>query len=369
MASLKLMNNEMAVSPIVATLVLIVVAVIGAVAVGTIMGTFSSDVSKQASASQAASASQTEIIVAGSTTLLAAEQNLQNDFQKANPGYQINVQGGGSSAGVQSVAMGIADIGASSSASTITTSQTTNSANPDYVNLYYTMIGGRGVVFIQNSDKAAVPTNMVLPADVKGAYEAIPATDGKTTGSGNITAATVMVQREAGSGTMSTAFGWAGMTSSEKSNGATNAITQPSNAGVLSAVQTTAHSFGFVDSGYAFVGNTQSTTVANNIVICNVTDANGVYTPTHANIKAALKDWVQGKAASAETNYPQSLTGGLYWITKGTTPTTSVNGIIQTPGVSAASSTVTALIEFAKSPSEASAYNNAGMYSLYDFLP
>ena len=34
------MSNEVAVSPIVATLVLIVVAVIGAVAVGTIMGTF-----------------------------------------------------------------------------------------------------------------------------------------------------------------------------------------------------------------------------------------------------------------------------------------------------------------------------------------
>ena len=36
----RMKENEHAVSPIVATLVLIVVAVVGAVAVGTIMGTF-----------------------------------------------------------------------------------------------------------------------------------------------------------------------------------------------------------------------------------------------------------------------------------------------------------------------------------------
>ena len=54
-ANMKRMNNDMAVSPIVATLVLIVVAVIGAVAVGTIMGSFSTQVSKQANAQGQAS--------------------------------------------------------------------------------------------------------------------------------------------------------------------------------------------------------------------------------------------------------------------------------------------------------------------------
>ena len=68
-ANMKRMNNDMAVSPIVATLVLIVVAVIGAVAVGTIMGTFSTSVSKNVNAQQASSASQSEILVAGSTTV------------------------------------------------------------------------------------------------------------------------------------------------------------------------------------------------------------------------------------------------------------------------------------------------------------
>ena len=91
------------------------------------------------------------------------------------------------------------------------------------------------------------------------------------------------------------------------------------------------------------------------------------YVPTHANIKAALKDWVKGN--SQGTNYPQKLTGGLYWITAGTVPTQSVNGIITAPGTSAASSVVTNLITFAQSPGEATAFNNAGMYSLYDFAP
>ena len=71
------------------------------------MGTFSTDVSKQANAWQAASASQTQVLVAGSTTLFPAELNLQSDYQKANSGFQLNVQGGGSGAGVAAVTSGI----------------------------------------------------------------------------------------------------------------------------------------------------------------------------------------------------------------------------------------------------------------------
>lgn len=372
-ANKKRMNREMAVSPIVATLVLIVVAVIGAVAVGTIMGTFSSDVSKQASASQASSASQTEILIAGSTTLLPAELNLQTDFQKANPGYQLNVQGGGSGAGVASVASGISDIGAASSASTITTAQTANPNSPDYQNLYYTMIGGRGVVFIQDASNKSVPGNIVTPSDLLSAYMDASSNNGKTSATdGNFTTiGTTMNQREAGSGTMSTAFGWIGGAASKNaSSGFANLPSLNGNAAMLAAVQAGSSSspqFGFVDAGYAFTGGVTSTVTASGITVVGVDDSTGNYVPTHANIKAALKDWVKG--SSQGTNYPQKLTGGLYWITKGTAPTVSVNGVITTPGTSAASSVVNNLINFAKSPGEATAFNNAGMYSLYDFAP
>ena len=374
-ANMKRMNNEMAVSPIVATLVLIVVAVIGAVAVGTIMGTFSTQVSKQASASQAASASSTEILIAGSTTLLPAELNLQTDYQKANPGYQLNVQGGGSGAGVASVAEGISDIGAASSASTITGAQTANPNNPAYQNLYYTMIGGRGVVFIQDASMIADPSNVVSTADLNAAYLDASGNGGKTTAvTTNLThIGTTMEQREAGSGTMSTAFGWiGGSAKGNTSTGYNNLPTQNGNAAMLAAVQagtSTAPVIGFVDAGYAFTGSVTSNVTASGISVMGVVDGTqtAAYVPTHANIKAALKDWVKGN--SQGTNYPQKLTGGLYWITAGTVPTQSVNGIITAPGTSAASSVVTNLITFAQSPGEATAFNNAGMYSLYDFAP
>src|SRR5208283_4696421 len=99
-ANMKRMNNEMAVSPIVATLVLIVVAVIGAVAVGTIMGTFSSSVSKQANASQANTASQTEILVAGSTTVDPITQAAAKVYSATNPGVKITSQAIASGAGI-----------------------------------------------------------------------------------------------------------------------------------------------------------------------------------------------------------------------------------------------------------------------------
>jgi len=363
------MNNEMAVSPIVATLVLIVVAVIGAVAVGTIMGTFSTDVSKQASASQASSASQTEILIAGSTTLLPAELNLQTDFQKANPGYQLNVQGGGSSAGVSSAAMGISDIGAASSASSIISGQSANPNDPNYQNLYYTQIGGRGVVFIQHNDGSAVLTNVVTAADVANAYANV-GSDGKTTYAGGaITSGTTMEQREAGSGTMSTAYKWAGLSSTNQSNGVANAPTNNGNAAELAAVAGLTKSFGFVDSGYAITGGVLSNTTASGVTIVGVNDGTTTFVPTHTNIKNALHDWYHGVSQQeTATNYPQGLVGGLFWITKGTAPTSSVNGIVTTPGTSAASSVVTNLINFAKSPTEATAFNNAGMYSIYDFV-
>src|SRR5208337_557432 len=110
----KRMNNEMAVSPIVATLVLIVVAVIGAVAVGTIMGTFSTSVSKNVNSNQANSASQTEILVAGSTTIDPITQAAAKVYSATNPGVKITSQAIASGAGIQAVGNGVADIGATS---------------------------------------------------------------------------------------------------------------------------------------------------------------------------------------------------------------------------------------------------------------
>ncbi len=192
------MDNQAAVSPIVATLVLIVVAVVGAVAVGSIMGTFSSSVSKQANTGNAASASQTEILIAGSTTVYPASVKLAADYENQHPGIKITVQQGGSGAGVQSTALGIADIGAISTYKTLTDAQTANPTDQRYQNIQYTQIGGAGVVWAENGASAAI---VPCYADIGAAYTDATAGAGTTAAHGVIPIGTIMLQRqEASSG-------------------------------------------------------------------------------------------------------------------------------------------------------------------------
>jgi phosphate transport system substrate-binding protein len=151
-------NNEDAVSPIVATLVLIVVAVVGAVAVGTIMGTFSGDVSEQANAGDVAGASASEIVIAGSTTVQPASEKLAETFMAAHPGVKITVQAGGSGAGIAAANNGLVDIGSASKAV---------DTDVDYPDLTCYTIGGSGVVVIGGS---AVTETNVTAQDLYDAY-------------------------------------------------------------------------------------------------------------------------------------------------------------------------------------------------------
>jgi phosphate transport system substrate-binding protein len=107
-------KNDKAVSPVVATLVLIVVAIIGAAAIGAILGAFSSDISKEANAEDLQSAASSELTVAGSTTVQPASELLAQAFMTTHPGIKVTVSGGGSDAGIAGVEMGAIDIGSSS---------------------------------------------------------------------------------------------------------------------------------------------------------------------------------------------------------------------------------------------------------------
>ena len=53
---------------------------------------------------------------------------------------------------------------------------------------------------------------------------------------------------------------------------------------------------GFVDSGYAISGGILSNTSASGISLMGVSQDSITYVPTHANIEAALKDWVKGNS-------------------------------------------------------------------------
>jgi|WetSurMetagenome_2_1015567.scaffolds.fasta_scaffold23490_3 phosphate transport system substrate-binding protein len=342
MANLK-QNNDMAVSPIVATLVLIVVAVIGAVAVGTIMGTFSTDVSKQANADQAKSTSQTEIVLAGSTTVQPVAEQIAKIYMTANPGVKITVQGGGSGAGVQAAALNLADIGTSSDLAKITGAQST------YPDLTPIQIGGSGVVVITNSATPAITSTV---GNITRSALFMLYTNGTTTGA-DFTGTPVAYQRAESSGTEETFAKWItkGSASQLSSLDTTSAKTASGNAGILAAVQNNAGAIGFVDIGYAYDSNgnvvsgikilgvqedlvsaTTVTAAAETIGIS--TSPNSAYSPKKANVLAGTKDLLNGKSqnTNTNTNYPQGLCRGLYYITNGAVPSTVQNFITFSQG-------------------------------------
>jgi ABC-type phosphate transport system substrate-binding protein len=139
-----------AVSPVVATLVLIVISIVGAISVGLIMSRISSDTSSNANVLNAAGQSQGTLLIGGSTTVYPITEALKTAFQDQ---YKVNIidAQGGSDAGMQGVLSGALDIGAASSAGAVNNLEnaiTSNSINGVTVN--YVLIGGSVVVPIEN---------------------------------------------------------------------------------------------------------------------------------------------------------------------------------------------------------------------------
>ncbi len=337
MANLK-RNNDMAVSPIVATLVLIVVAVIGAVAVGTIMGTFSSDVSKQANANGASGAAQTEIVVAGSTTIDPITQLAAQAYTAKNPGVKITSQAMGSGAGVAAVGAGVADIGAVSE--TIQSKWTTA-----FPNLKSNLIGYGAIVVITNKASPATTNadNSVAASDLKIVFDpSVPS----TTTPVNMTATPTVVYRADGSGTADSFFkSFLGLSSSPTSNANRTYIGANGNAGMIQVVGSTANSIGFADYGDS-VANKLG---ANTITICPIADQvagtvgakyntqDNIYTTNSqtqqnwASLRAQAKYIYQGQVlgytVSDPKNYNTSLIRPLFYTTNGV-PSSTVQDFV-----------------------------------------
>jgi phosphate transport system substrate-binding protein len=349
-ANMKRMNNDMAVSPIVATLVLIVVAVIGAVAVGTIMGTFSTSVSKQANADQAGSASQNQILVAGSTTVDPITQLAGKLYTVQNPGVKVVSQATGSGAGLQAVGQGIADIGQmSENPSTAQLQQ--------FPNLKTYQIGSGAIVVITNK---AHPVNSsvgynISYADLQSVF-ATPSTlltatnaapSGAATIPGDLPVGTVTVYRADGSGTADSFFKtYLGFTARPTSNsGEPNSTAVNGNPMMVQTVGSTSYALGFADYGDA-VANING---ANSIVICGVqgssTDSSyhvlpatfdgalGVHTTQNWNFirdtaKYQYQYYTEGNTgATSNTNWPIGLIRPLNYITNGV-PSSQISNYI-----------------------------------------
>jgi len=170
---LKKYRGRKAVSPVVATLILIIVAIVGAVAVGLIVSGIGTNTGKQANANNAASNAQDVVYVGGSTTVYPVTVQAVQPFETAT-GIQVQLSQGGSDAGMQGVLSGSLDIGESSSINAVhALYNSVTSNNILGITVQPTLIGGSGVVAITTSEcgpvTIAVPATCATPATSNGA--------------------------------------------------------------------------------------------------------------------------------------------------------------------------------------------------------
>ena len=313
-------NNDMAVSPIVATLVLIVVAVIGAVAVGTIMGSFSSDVSKKASAGQAGDASSTDVLIAGSTTIQPAMNLIAADFMAQNPGVKLNVQPGGSGAGLSSVANGVANIGMFSQA--MDKAQLTA-----YPTVKEFKVGYGGVV-------AIIPTtgtNGVLGlGDLNNIFSNVY-TGANATAMG-ITSTVVRSDVSGTADSFQTLIGVGNIYST--ANATVSA--QNGNGALVTKVGATAGSIGFTDVDYAATST-----------VVKMVQYGG--TPSNAYTWQGIRDSYNGVANTQ--NFPKAAIRPLELLTLGNPDAIS-----------------SAIIQFTQSPTEAAQFHSIGLVHISDIV-
>jgi phosphate transport system substrate-binding protein len=304
-------EDTRAVSPIVATLVLVVVAITGAAAVGTIMGTFSSDVSDQSNTGELTDASSTEILIAGSTTVQPVSELLAEAYMDDHQGVKITVQGGGSGAGVSSAGLGIVDIGAASR-------DVKSEEAAKYPKLQTHKIGGSAVVVIVN--KASSGLFNATKAEINDAY----VNNTFTFADASTASITQAFDRSEESGTEDTFCKWIGNTTFHS-----DVEGKTGNAGVLKAVEDTPNSIGFVDFGFA--------DSSDDVIPIGLID-DKQYNATESNIKAQLKD-------STEDTYPDKLARPLNYMTNG-----------------APNSMEQAFITFAMSPGAATYFEECGYF-------
>jgi phosphate transport system substrate-binding protein len=289
------------------------------------MGSFSSDVSDEASASDATAAASTELLIAGSTTVQPVSELLAEAYMKEHSGIKVTVQGGGSGAGITSAELDIIDIGAASKPVDTTTE------HPD---LQVHQIGGSAVVVIGGTNVAGNTTM----TELFNMYD--NCTDGTvdiTISSGNITEGgstpVTLYQRSEASGTEETFAKYFDGTDFEsaKDMDESEALGAVGNAGVLAAVEGNADSIGFVDYGFAASSD-----------VVNIIGVDGFNDVTKSNIEKAL--------AGDDTAYQTELTRPLNYLTNGNPSTVEQS-----------------FINFAMSPAATEYFEEVGYFSIIDF--
>lgn len=292
-------NNEEAVSPIVATLVLVVVAIAGAAAVGGIMDNLSNDVGSDTTGATDDIANSNELLIRGSTTVQPVSEALADTYMRQHPNLKINVMGTGSGDGVQSTGLELCDIGAASR-------PVKDSEQDTYPDVRTHQIGASAVVVITSKDVNTTGYNFTTEAiyevynksdneqvNIVLTDATVEASDVAAPGTGTGEDVTV-VQRFESSGTEDTFAEAIGFDDNLDETGAKGAT---GNAGVAAEVAQSGKYIGFVD--FAFVTD-------NHVVNGVECDASEV---TESNLKAAI--------TGGSSPYPADLTRPLNYLTLG----------------------------------------------------
>jgi phosphate transport system substrate-binding protein len=280
------LSDAKAVSPAIATLILIVVAAVAAAGIG-ILVSHSQGSSKEMLDTKTASV-QGKIVSDGSTTVLPVTLLAGPVFMENFPSYSIQASGGGSDVGREDVMNKKVDIGASSA-------KWPDTETP--ISGYSTPLPARKDIIIQEGGASAtiwetrIGTGMiVVAANINnGAIKTINITNGATSdinyaaGTANITfndlktayqtgtltvstQAIKLFQREDVSGTEETFAAWLGapLVGSDKQ------LVSPvdgkqGNQGVTEAISATNNSLGFVDVSFSTVGTVVGVNSAANV--------------------------------------------------------------------------------------------------------
>jgi|GEM_PF-2755934 flagellin-like protein len=161
---LKKYKDRKAISPVVATLILIIIAIVGAVAVGLIMSGIATQTGKQSSVGNVQSQAQNTLYIGGSTTVYPVVAAAAPAFT-AQTGLQIVLAQGGSDAGMQGVITGAYDIGMASSAAAVNNAYNyVQSNNLVGVTINPVLIGGSGIVVIENGPGATGTPGFIVDA-------------------------------------------------------------------------------------------------------------------------------------------------------------------------------------------------------------
>jgi phosphate transport system substrate-binding protein len=352
MANKMIKNNE-AVSPIVATLILIIVAIVAAAAVMTFMNSYNSKVSTtaidqtdkivdQMTATQTPTTLSGSVVVSGSTTLQPTMMALAAAFHAANPGVQVNAGiGGGSGKGEGDIANHAVDIGMSSKT---TTSTTWKAANPSAT---VEQVGARGIVFVVGQGQTSSSHVNATLTQLKALFDASSPIAIKPTGVSNNIAGVAVRTESSGTADDASTYLFGDKTTIYTTKAGKTGYT--GNAGVYNAVKAgmaASPVIGFVDWGYV-----NSADPVQLVDIYNDT-ASTPYTviPSKTTIVSEINIVLGRTNVTAGTPpYEAGLVSGLY--------------IMYNAPVSSATQ---AFINFVEAPAQGSIYTANGIWSMSD---